>query len=66
MEGTQEERWKKFHRFHIAAVYAWQPKTYFGRAQLITVFDALDQDSSREQMQRNWQGMRQFLGVNRL
>lgn len=35
-------RWRKFHKFRMAAIYAWQPKTYFGRAHLITVFDALD------------------------
>ena len=37
-------RWKKYHKFRMAAVYAWQPKTYFGRAQIITVFDAVDVD----------------------
>jgi hypothetical protein len=42
--ADQDGRWKKFHRFQRTAVYAWQPKTYFGRAQIITVFDALNED----------------------
>ena len=33
-------RWKKWHKFRLAEVYAWQPRTYFGRVQVITVFDA--------------------------
>ena len=37
-------RWKKYHKFRMATVYAWQPKTYFGRAQIITLFDAVDGD----------------------
>lgn len=41
-------RWRKFHKFRTVAVYAWQPKTYFGRAQIITVFDVLDEDTSKD------------------
>ena len=33
-------RLKKWHKLHLAEVYVWQPKTYFGRVQVITVFDA--------------------------
>jgi hypothetical protein len=33
-------RWKKWHKFRLAEVFVWQPRTYFGRAQVITVFDA--------------------------
>jgi hypothetical protein len=33
-------RWKKWHKFRLAEVFVWQPWTYFGRAQVITVFDA--------------------------
>jgi len=34
--------WKKWHRFQLSAVYIWQPRTYFGRVQVISVFDAKD------------------------
>ena len=33
--------WKKWHRFALSAAYVWQPRTYFGRVQVISVFDAL-------------------------
>ena len=33
-------RYKKAHRFGMTAAYVWQPRTYFGRAQIISVFDA--------------------------
>jgi hypothetical protein len=46
MPADRLGRWKKFHKFRVTVVYAWQPKTYFGRAQIITVFDALDEDRS--------------------
>jgi hypothetical protein len=48
MPADPHGRWKKFHRFRIRDVYAWQPKTYFGRAQLITVFDAIHEDTAKE------------------
>jgi hypothetical protein len=32
--------WKKWHKFRLTATYVWQPRTYFGRAQIISVFDA--------------------------
>ncbi|KKM68014.1 hypothetical protein LCGC14_1465210 [marine sediment metagenome] len=32
-------QWKKWHKFRLSSVYVWQPRTYFGRGQLITVFD---------------------------
>jgi hypothetical protein len=32
--------WKKWHKFQLSEVYIWQPKTYFGRVQVISVFDA--------------------------
>ncbi|KKL73533.1 hypothetical protein LCGC14_2073950 [marine sediment metagenome] len=32
-------QWKKWHKFKLSSVYVWQPRTYFGRGQLITVFD---------------------------
>jgi hypothetical protein len=35
-------QWKKFHRFRLSDVYVWQPRTYFGRVQVISVFDAVD------------------------
>jgi len=46
LPADRHGRWKKSHRFRVAAAYAWQPKAYFGRAQIITVFDALDEDRS--------------------
>ena len=36
-----EGRWKKWHLFRLTALYMWQPRTYFGRAQVISVCDAL-------------------------
>jgi hypothetical protein len=36
-------RWRKWHRFELRELYAWQPMTYFGRAQLISVFDRANQ-----------------------
>lgn len=32
--------YKKANYFRLINIYAWQPRTYFGRAQLISVFDA--------------------------
>jgi hypothetical protein len=32
--------WKKWHRFQLTEAHVWQPRTYFGRAQVISVFDA--------------------------
>jgi hypothetical protein len=31
--------YKKANNFRLSHIYVWQPKTYFGRAQLISVFD---------------------------
>lgn len=39
-----EGRWKKWHKFTLSATYIWQPRTYFGRAQIISVFDASEND----------------------
>jgi hypothetical protein len=33
-------RYKKAHRFHLSEVSIWQPKTYFGRANVISIFDS--------------------------
>ena len=33
-------RYRKDHRFSLTALYAWQPRSYFGRVQMISVFDA--------------------------
>lgn len=46
--ADQHGRWKKFHSFQMTAAYAWQPKTYFGRAQIITVFDGLYENTSED------------------
>ena len=33
-------QYKKANCFRLTGIYVWQPRTYFGRAQLISVFDA--------------------------
>ena len=33
---------KAQEKFALSAVYVWQPKTYFGRAQIVSVFDKID------------------------
>jgi hypothetical protein len=33
-------QYKKANYFKLSAIYVWQPRTYFGRAQIISVFDA--------------------------
>lgn len=32
-------RWKKLHDFTLSDVFVWQPRTYFGRVQVISVLD---------------------------
>jgi hypothetical protein len=39
--ADHEGRWKKWHKFELGEVYVWQPRTYFGRVQVISVFDVL-------------------------
>ena len=39
-----EGRWKKWHKFALTAAYIWQPRTYFGRVQVISVFDAQEEE----------------------
>lgn len=34
-------QYKKLHAFHLTGVYLWQPRTYFGRVQVISVLDRL-------------------------
>jgi hypothetical protein len=31
--------YKKNHKFTLTGLYAWMPKTYFGRMQIVSVFD---------------------------
>lgn len=33
-------RYKKANRFQMSETYVWQGQTYFGRAQIISVFDS--------------------------
>jgi len=33
---------KAQEKFALSAVYVWQPRTYFGRAQIVSVFDKID------------------------
>ena len=35
-------RFKKDHTFSLSGLYAWMPRTYFGRMQIISVFDRED------------------------
>lgn len=38
--ATPDGRWKKWQdKFALSAAYVWQPRTYFGRAQIVSVFD---------------------------
>lgn len=37
-------RYKKDHSFVMSEIYNWQPKTYFGRVNVISVFDAKEND----------------------
>lgn len=34
-----EGRYHKAHSFLLSQIYVWQPRTYFGRAQLISIFE---------------------------
>jgi len=38
-----EGQWKKWHKFKLSEAYIWQPRTYFGRVQVISVFDAVSE-----------------------
>ena len=35
-------QWKKLHAFTLSEVYVWQPRTYFGRVQVVSVLDRHD------------------------
>lgn len=35
-------RYRKKHAFTLTALYNWMPKTYFGRMQIISVFDHIE------------------------
>lgn len=37
-------RYKKDHSFLLTGVYIWQPKTYFGRVNVISVFDRIGEN----------------------
>ena len=40
--ATPQGRYRKAQdKFHLSQVYVWQPRTYFGRAQIISVFDRI-------------------------
>jgi len=40
--ADRKQRYKKNHRFRLVEMAAWQPQTYFGRANIISVFDGLE------------------------
>lgn len=37
-------RFKKSHRFQLSEIAVWQPRTYFGRVQVISVLDAVQME----------------------
>jgi hypothetical protein len=39
--ADKDGQWKKWHKFQLTGIYVWQPRTYFGRGQLISVFDSV-------------------------
>jgi hypothetical protein len=39
MPGDKLGRYRKDHNFKISQLYLWQPRTYFGRANVLSVFD---------------------------
>jgi hypothetical protein len=41
--ADNQGQWKKWHKWKLSGIYLWQPRTYFGRAQVISVFDAEEQ-----------------------
>ncbi len=42
MPINPEGRWKKWQdKWALSAVYVWQPRTYFGRVQVISVLDSV-------------------------
>ncbi len=40
LPANPDGRYKKAHRFTLSEAYVWQPRTYFGRCQIVSVFDA--------------------------
>ena len=42
-------RFKKDHRFILTNLYVWQPKTYFGRANIISVLDKIGEIEGEEE-----------------
>lgn len=42
MPGNMKGFYKKDHSFKISELYLWQPKTYFGRANVLSVFDKIE------------------------
>lgn len=39
LPADKQGRYKKDHSFTLSQVHVWQPKTYFGRVQVVSVFD---------------------------
>ncbi len=36
--------WRKWDRFKLTGLYAWSPRSYFGRVQMVSVFDVIMPD----------------------
>jgi 16S rRNA G966 N2-methylase RsmD len=42
LPANKDGGYKKAHdKWKLSALYVWQPRTYFGRVQLVSVFDAV-------------------------
>jgi hypothetical protein len=47
--ARKDGAYKKAHdKFSLSSVYVWQPRTYFGRVQVISVFDSCDVAATSE------------------
>lgn len=53
MPITPEGRWKKWtEKWMLTAAYIWQPRTYFGRVQVISVLDAMGEPTNEQEQVR--------------
>jgi 16S rRNA G966 N2-methylase RsmD len=43
MPGNMNGLYKKDHSFKISQLYIWQPRTYFGRVNVLSVFDKINE-----------------------
>ena len=43
LPGNMRGKYKKDHSFLISEVHIWQPRTYFGRVNVISIFDKIEE-----------------------